>query len=209
MARQTIDPFSSLGLDLNTGESLFGLDGVDSSLQLSSQSNYIPSFGFKAPARAEALEYGSPTGGFSGYTPSVNYSGSSFGGIGSAVGSMAGKALGSQAMGAIGGGLVGGAVDMYMQYRAGEAAKRAERKRLEEARRQQIAARRREEADRRFQMQQYEDTLGFRQADEARNQATFDINMKQKKADMMRQAMLNSINDNQAIRDIFAKRGVI
>ena len=112
-------------------------------------------------------------------------------------------------MGAAIGGVAGGAVDMYMSYLESEERKKAEKRRLEEARRQQIAARRREEADRRFQMRRYEDELGFRESAEDRTQQGFDFDMKNKRAQMLRQSFINSINDNSAIRDIFAKRGVI
>ena len=143
-------------------------------------------------------------GSFQGYQPRTKFDGSSFSGIGSGAGQMIGGPVG----GAVGG-LAGGAVDMYLKYQESKKRERAERARLEEARRQQIAARRREDRDRRLDNQRYEDKFGLTMNKEARVQEDFDFDMKQKRANMLRSAMINSINDNQEMRDIFAKRGVI
>lgn len=170
-----------------------------------SYTNFQPlgSFDYSAPQR-NYFSYEQPSGSFGGYQPSVNYGGSSIGGMGASIGMLAGGPVGAAV-----GGVAGGAVDMYLSYRASEERKKAEKRRLEEARRQQIAARRREDADRRFQMRRYEDELGFRESAEERSQQGFDFDMKQKRAAMLRNSFLNTINDNAGIREIFAKRGVI
>lgn len=187
----------------NQGSSDVGLGFNDRSYTEFEPTQSSDSFNYTSPDRSYA-SYNAPSSSFGGYSPRVNHSGSSFGGIGASVGMLAGGPVGAAV-----GGVAGGAVDMYMSYLESEERKKAERRRLEEARRQQIAARRREDADRKFNMRRYEDELGFRESQEGRAQEGFDFDMKNKRAEMLRRSFINSINDNAGIRDIFAKRGVI
>ena len=145
----------------------------------------------------------SPQQQFKGYQPQVQYQGGSYGALGSQIGGQFGPA------GAAIGGVGGGALDIYMSYLEGEERKKAEKARLEEARRQQTRARK--DAQRAGQVNQarYDDGFGLQMNQENRTQETYDINKKQVKADRLRMAMKNSMNDSAEMRDLFAKRGVV
>jgi len=140
---------------------------------------------------------------FKGYQPNVQYQGGSYGAIGSQLGGQLGPVGGAV------GGSIGSALDIYTSYLEGEERKKAERARLEEARRQQLRARKDDQRRRQVSQARYDDTFGLQMAQEGRTQETFDINKKQAKADMLRKAMMNSMNDSAQIRDLFAKRGVV
>ena len=151
----------------------------------------------------EMTSTSSPLSSFNGFNQSQMKTDGSFGSIGAGVGALGGP------VGSVIGGTVGTAVDMYMNYQANEERKRAERKRLEEARRQQIYAQRQAERDRAISQQRYDTDLGFRQLGEDRAQQGFDMDMKTKRVAMLQNAMQSSFNQSQQVRDAFAKRGVV
>jgi hypothetical protein len=141
---------------------------------------------------------------FQGFDQTQMKTDGSFASIGAGVGALAGGPVGS-ALGGVG----GTAVDMYLSYQANEERKKADRQRLEEARRQQQFANRQADRDRALAASQYEDTMGFRSAQEGRTQETHELNTKQTRLNMLRDAMNNSMKHNDTVRSIFAKRGVI
>ena len=195
----------------------FPTNGEDPNLGLSPESS--PMTGLSQPIQEESLgnqdyismfdQYQPPSttsdsSGFQGFNQAQMRTDGSFAGLGAGVGALAGGPVGSAV-----GGVAGTAVDMYMNYQANEERKRAERQRLEEARRQQQFANRQADRDRALQAQQYGDAMGFRNAQEDRTQQGFDVDMKQKRVNMLRDAMANSLKTSDTVRNIFAKRGVV
>ena len=142
--------------------------------------------------------------GFNGFNQSQMKTDGSFASVGSGVGALVGGSVGSS-IGAVG----GTAVDMYLSYQANEERKKADRQRLEEARRQQQFSNRQAERDRKLAASQYGDKMGFLNAQEDRTQATFEANTKQNRLNMLQNAMTNSLKNSEMVRNIFAKRGVV
>ena len=141
---------------------------------------------------------------FGGFNQSQMKTDGSLASVGAGIGALAGGPVGS-AIGAVG----GTAVDMYLSYQANEERKKADRQRLEEARRQQQFSNRQAERDRKLAASQYGDKMGFLNAQEDRTQATFEANTKQNRLNMLQNAMTNSLKNSEMVRNIFAKRGVV
>tara|TARA_R110002167_G_scaffold352273_2_gene565183 strand:+ start:20320 stop:21039 length:720 start_codon:yes stop_codon:yes gene_type:complete len=192
------------GLDLNVSEANSSpFTGVSNPVKRESlgDQDYISTFDqYPAPTYSPNID----SGAFQGFDKAQMKTDGSFASIGAGVGALAGGPVGS-AVGAVG----GTAVDMYLSYQANEERKKADRQRLEEARRQQQYAQKQSARDRALAASQYEDTMGFRNAQEGRVQEGFEVDMKQKRLNMLRDAMNNSMQNNDTVRSIFAKRGVI
>tara|TARA_R110002096_G_scaffold111035_1_gene242441 strand:+ start:592 stop:1218 length:627 start_codon:yes stop_codon:yes gene_type:complete len=188
----------------NIGQAYVGGQTPSPSMGLGDTSfNQLENFDFGAvtPGYQPSI---SGLGGFDGFAQNQMKTDGSFASIGSGVGALAGGPVGS-AVGAVG----GTAVDMYMSYQANEERKKADRQRLEEARRQQQFSNRQADRDRALAASQYEDSMGFKNADEGRTQESHELNTKQTRLNMLRDAMNNSMKNNDTVRSIFAKRGVI
>lgn len=142
--------------------------------------------------------------GFNGFNQSQMKTDGSFASVGAGVGALVGGPVGS-GIGAVG----GTAVDMYLSYQANEERKKADRQRLEEARRQQKFSNRQAERDRKLAASQYGDKMGFLNAQEDRTKESFEANTKQNRLNMLQNAMTNSLKNSEMVRNIFAKRGVV
>tara|TARA_R110000851_G_scaffold202708_1_gene354496 strand:- start:228 stop:1028 length:801 start_codon:yes stop_codon:yes gene_type:complete len=166
--------------------------------------NQQDNFDFGYYAQPKISGNGYDASGFNGFNQSQMKTDGSLASVGAGVGALAGGPVGS-AIGAVG----GTAVDMYLSYQANEERKKADRQRLEEARRQQQFSNRQAERDRKLAASQYGDKMGFLNAQEDRTQATFEANTKQNRLNMLQNAMTNSLKNSEMVRNIFAKRGVV
>ena len=197
----------------------FPTNGVDSNLGFSpspvAKSIPDPSFGMPQGGAGRNVstfdQYPAPTyspnidsDAFQGFGQSQMKTDGSFASVGSGVGALVGGPIGS-GIGAVG----GTAVDLYLSYQANEERKKADRQRLEEARRQQQFSNRQADRDRKLAASQYGDKMGFLNAQEDRTQANFEANTKQNRLNMLQNAMTNSLKNSEMVRNIFAKRGVV
>ena len=196
----------SNGIDLNLGLPPMSTPFTGTSNPVPEPSlgnqDYVPIFDEYRPPTSSGSNYSSSD--FQGFDKTQMRTDGSFGSVGAGIGAQVGGPIGS-----VVGGTAGTAIDMYMNYQANEERKRAERQRLEEARRQQNFSNRQADRDRALAASKYEDSMGLTYAQEGRNQESHDTNMKQKRVNMLRDAMTNSINKSETVRNIFAKRGVV
>ena len=213
------DKYKSFGFGEYVTPYQLPINGADSNLGFLpspvAKSTPDPSFGMPQGGAGRNVstfdQYPAPTyspnidsDAFQGFNQSQMKTDGSIASVGSGVGALAGGPVGS-GIGAVG----GTAVDMYLSYQANEERKKADRQRLEEARRQQEFSNRQAERDRKLAASQYGDKMGFLNAQEDRTQATFEANTKQNRLNMLQNAMTNSLKNSEMVRNIFAKRGVV